>query len=243
MTSLKFIFDRSKGPHEFEKVLRESILLGLYMNGEYLPSIEELSGLYTLSKYAIQNCLDHLESEGLLIKKRKKGYYVQRTQHLNHVFESLSSVQNIIEAAGFISSFQVTTSEVVPFQSDLHGAFSQASKVLKLEKLYRANDRVVLNQVCYYPLSKFPNLEFENITNQPIYEVLMMKYGLKIKGARKHLDALRLTRDEQAKLETVNAIGSRIYGYVYDESNEVFEIFDNISSSELVLFESTKILK
>lgn len=243
MTSMKFTLDHSKGPQEFEKVLRESILLGMFLNGEYLPSIEELSGMYKLSKYALLNCLNHLESEGLLIKKRKQGYAVHRTQHLNHVFESLSSVQNIIESSGFKSSFQVISLDVVPFQPHLHGAFSKESEVLKIEKIYRANERIVLNQVCYYPLDKFPGLESEAITYQPIYEILALKYGLRIKGIHKHLDAIRLTPENQSMLNTENSIGSRIYGNAYDEEDEVFEIFDNISSSDLVIFESTKILK
>jgi GntR family transcriptional regulator len=227
---------------EFEVELRRDILIGEYIDQELLPSLNELHAITTLSKYALEKCLDQLVVEGLLVKRRAESYRIHRPQRLNHIFESLSSIQNNIEAAGLKASVEVINHEVLDFDPILHLGFTPTTKVLKIEKRYRANDKITLYQICYYPLDLFEALDQKDISHQPIYLIMNRDYGVTLKGATKHLDAIHLTAEKQQLLMTKEVIGSRIYGSIYDQFHHIIEIFDNYAPADLVMYESEKSL-
>ena len=57
--------------------IRQKITQGIYQPDDQLPLTGELDKIYQASKMTIKRALDHLESEGLIVKRRGSGTFVK----------------------------------------------------------------------------------------------------------------------------------------------------------------------
>lgn len=62
--------------YKLETILRKKISSGELSRGDLLPSEDALSKEYELSRITIRQALSHLESDGLIVRKRGKGTFV-----------------------------------------------------------------------------------------------------------------------------------------------------------------------
>lgn len=70
-------FDSSKPIYrQLADLIREAIIAGELKSGEAIPSVRQLSAEYRLNPQTILNATQLLVSEGLLEKRRGRGYFV-----------------------------------------------------------------------------------------------------------------------------------------------------------------------
>ena len=65
--------------YKYERLARqlsEQINSGVFLSGEKLPSIRQLSDKWGIAKISVQSALQKLEAEGLVFAKHKAGYFV-----------------------------------------------------------------------------------------------------------------------------------------------------------------------
>ncbi len=70
-------FDSTKPIYlQLADMIRESIMSGALKSEEFIPSVRQLSAEYRLNPQTILNATQLLVSEGLLEKRRGRGYFV-----------------------------------------------------------------------------------------------------------------------------------------------------------------------
>ncbi|MDD2302628.1 MAG: GntR family transcriptional regulator [Candidatus Neomarinimicrobiota bacterium] len=103
-------------------LIREAIISGELRGGEAVPSVRQLSSQYRLNPQTILNATQLLVNEGLLEKRRGRGYYVT------------APARESLQAAGYKSFAEQTLPELVR-QAKMLGIGRERLVVL-IEKVY-----------------------------------------------------------------------------------------------------------
>jgi len=95
-------FDSTKAIYlQLADLIRESIMSGALQSGEAIPSVRQLSAEYRLNPQTILNATQLLVNEGLLEKRRGKGYFVT------------DPAQDVLKESGVIQFEDVTLPDMI----------------------------------------------------------------------------------------------------------------------------------
>ena len=183
---------------QLQEVLRKKILGGVYHPGKLIPSEKELQTLYGVSRITVRNAINGLVLEDLLIKKQGKGTIVAFPRMQENGNSTLQSFTEKMEQQGHQISTEVLNLNRIPVTERI-------TQHLRIQK----NDEIVyakrLRKVDGEPIALFENYVCTSvgITEQDdftgsIYKLIEGKYGEKISGAEKVIEA-GIARKEDAE--------------------------------------------
>lgn len=187
--------------HQIEK--------GNYQPGDQIPTERELSSQFGVSRITVVNALNHLETEGLIVRIQGKGSFVKDTRFTRDLNTPQEGFKTFFEKAGIASnSIVLESSQVigpleVTQQLDLH----PHSNVVMVRRL-----RVVDNEPVAITTSFFGAeigaglLKYKKGDDISIYEYLANKTGKQVLAGPIYLEPSPLN-NAQAKLLQVN-VGS-----------------------------------
>jgi DNA-binding FadR family transcriptional regulator len=104
------LIQRSTGlPEEVARRLRDQIERGEFKRGEQLPSQQELTEIFGVSRPVLREAISLLKSEGLVISHQGRGLFINpegsSVFHLNPNFEDRGDLVQLLE---LLKSFEVT---------------------------------------------------------------------------------------------------------------------------------------
>lgn len=105
--------------------LKEQIKTGQYKAGDKIPSEEQLSRLYQISRITVRNALQHLVDEDILLKKKGKGTYVAEQVRV----ESMSAGNSFIKSC--LQMNAVPSTKIVSLSKEL--AHKKVADILEIE--------------------------------------------------------------------------------------------------------------
>lgn len=172
--------------------LRKQISDGIYKEGDLLPSENELSTLYGVTRSTVRQSLGALANEGFIKKHQGKGSIV----HLQLREIGILSVSGTTSAVG---NNNLTTSIIVKpvvqnwpdnFMFQLTGDQKNAGCVY-MERVRALNGRPI-----FYDISYLTNINIQRITsrqfeNRSLFGILREHYGIEIRGGEQRIKALK----------------------------------------------------
>jgi GntR family transcriptional regulator len=212
-----------------------------YEVGSLIPSERELMDIFQMSRITVRKAIDDLVNEGYLYRVQGKGTYVKNVD-VRHDLFSITSCTEDIKARGMTASNRVILSE--PVSADKNTAkklrINENEPVLKLKRVFFANDVPINLTTTYLPLTIFPGLEKHDFSKESLYAVIENKYGIKITHAVRTLEAI-LADSESAELLKIKQGQPLIlfscvtYGEVYGKE-KIIEAFKCLYRSDMHKF-------
>lgn len=169
--------------HQLKEILRKNILSGNWKAGQKIPTEQELSKIFGVSKAVVRQAVSLLVEEGFLIKRQGKGTFVVDSR-IKQGPRRLTSFTEELISKGFKPGSIV-------LEKGIEEADEKISNILNLEigtnvvfvkRLRLINNEPVGIQIFYCPEYLVPNF-FENDLTGSLYKLLEDRYGLKIRSA------------------------------------------------------------
>jgi len=192
--------------------LRGRILSGELSRGERLPSEEELSASYGVSRMTLRQSMSDLVDEGLLYRKHSVGTFVA----LQHFARDHSHLQNFFENSrenGLSVDEKILEMSVIPARLQVAKALSQVEgeQVIRLKTLRIVEGNPVTIHEAYFSFEKFSDFLQDDV--ESLSKDLLAYYesrGFKVRRGIQRLDA-RLAEPAVAALLEVEEDSPILY--------------------------------
>ncbi|CAN5791960.1 GntR family transcriptional regulator [soil metagenome] len=146
--------------------------------GDELPSERALSERFSVARMTVRRALDHLERTGRIRRDHGRGTFVGPSRFAHD--ESLASFSRQMRSRGLRPSSTVLTQKVVradrQIASDL--GIRQHSRVVRLERLRRADGIPLAWEEVYLPADLVSGIEDEDLATGSLWDLLESHYGL-----------------------------------------------------------------
>lgn len=174
---------------QIRESLRDEINQGQLVPGQKIPSEDELSAKYGVSRMTVRQGISDLIDEGVLYRRTGIGTFVAQLQverdhtRLNNFFES-SKIK------GFKAIAKVLAADVVPAKLKVAKALNleEGELTLRIKTLRYADDIPVTVHDAFVPYKLFPQLLQDDLESHHLWDH-MENYGYKVKRAVQRLEA------------------------------------------------------
>lgn len=141
--------------------------------GDQIPTEEEISNAYGVSRSTVRNALAVLEDDGLINRVRGKGTFISKNK-LRRKMEQVYNFSHEMKALGLTPSSRLLEFGTIDATEDLAQLFDIASgeKVYRLMRVRLANDEPLLLETSFLPVNIYPNLTEGKLKDSSLYELL-----------------------------------------------------------------------
>ena len=163
---------------QLKDLILKQIDEGILKPNQKIPTEQELSELYQISRMTVRKSLAQLVDEGILAKKQGKGTFVQEPK----ITEDLSnpgSFTNLCKRNGKVPGghtlkfmlTEATDRDIRELQLET------GEQVIWIERVRLADNMPVMLENLYFP-GHLKNILTENLDDSSLYQILKEKYGL-----------------------------------------------------------------
>lgn len=171
--------------YQVSETIRRRIDLGVYTNGEFIPTEKELEAEFSVSNITIRKALDILAREGLLKRSRGAGTMVQEIK--KHPV-SISITGNFRDwfdsASGNFPNMEVEVLDmglhVCPERIRKIFKISKEEKLWRLERIRRLNSKATSYYINYAPLKLFEKFSIRIFRENSFLETLRTQCGVEV---------------------------------------------------------------
>lgn len=190
-----------------KNALIEAIHSGKYSPGSELPSENELTEQYDVSRITVRRAIDELYRAGYIEKKQGKRGYVRETAKEQEL-TTISSYTEEIQRQGMTPSRKVLS-------SGLRLCTPEEQEVLRLDKTDAVfyMDRIIYadqKPLCYtktvLPYKYFRDIEGCDFSDNSLYNIIEQQYHLKITDSILKLKAIPAKDDIAAFLDVARDV-------------------------------------
>jgi GntR family transcriptional regulator len=186
--------------HQLKTQILQEIEAGRWQPDEQLPTEEQLSVLYRVSKITVRQALRELAHQGRIRREQGRGTFVQKPA-LEEGPRKLTSFTAEMGLYGMAATSEVLDNRLLPAESDVAAKLGIAAgdQVFRLRRLRCADGVPIGLQTAYLPAVMVPGIEEVSFPDVSLYGVLGSRYNLHPVGAKEILIAVAIGADE-AKL-------------------------------------------
>lgn len=187
---------------QIETQLLEMIRSGRLQPGDLLPSEEELSRIYGISRMTARQALMALKNKGLASRQKGKGTFVTQPK-MEKDIAHLSGFSAEMRTLGMKPSSRVLTSETIPASDEVATrlAIQPAQPIFHLCRLRLAdNVPLAIEEICL-PATRFPGIQKIDFSRHSLYQTLHDRYEVRFGVADEILEARASGRHEAELLE------------------------------------------
>lgn len=195
-----------KIPHHrrLYEVLRKHIIEGIYVEGDLLPSENELCQLYGVTRPTVRQSLSNLANDGFISRHQGKGSIVH---HLPREIGILS-VSGTTSAVGDrnLKTRIIVKPVIIPWKDDFMFPLSDLEKesgCFYMERLRLLDDIPIFYDISYIANINLPRITSRKFENQSLFRILRDHYQTEIKGGEQRIKAIpasaRISRFLQMK--------------------------------------------
>lgn len=175
--------------YQLKEKLKEQIESGSLKSGDLLPSENELSAMYQISRMTARQAIENLVQEGFIYRVKGRGTFVaekkieQRIQGLNSFSEDMIS-------RGMKPSSELVSFRIAKALKNVQSALSlkDGAEVYEIERVRLADSVPIALEISYFPTQWISGLKEEDLKNS-LYKFLEEKVSLRIESAEQSLEA------------------------------------------------------
>ncbi|MCF8008619.1 MAG: GntR family transcriptional regulator [Halanaerobiales bacterium] len=214
--------------HQIKTKLKEKIRTQEYEAGDILPSENELSEMYYVSRNTVRRALKDMVNDGLIKSIKGKGYYIKEAK----------LEQNFFRFYTFTDDYSLKNNNVISklIYRDVEEAkdhianklkISQNSKVHKIVKKREIKDKPIILETSYvsadrYDLSTFCDNKYEYGC---IYDIIRDNYNIQIGNGEEYIEPVNLKKFEAKQLNAkIGEPAFLVESIVYAIDNQPLEL-------------------
>jgi GntR family transcriptional regulator len=187
--------------HQLKTLILREIEAGHWKPDQQLPTEEQLSARFHVSKITVRQALRELSNAGWVRREQGRGTFVQKPA-LEEGPRKLTSFTDEMRDHGIVASSQVLDKSVLAAPVDIAAKLEipVADPVFRLRRLRLADGIAMGIQTAYLPLAMVPGIEEIKFTDKSLYEVLRSRYGLHPVSAKETLIAVVVNNEDASLL-------------------------------------------
>lgn len=183
--------------------LKNYIRNGEYEVGDFLPTENELSEKFTVSRTTIRKAIQHLVLDGYIKVTQGRGTEVldfRSTQKLNAV----TSITETLRNRGYKVEVKNIYIDIVKAKKTtaLKLSISENSEVYRIQRIILADEIPTAIVENFIPLEKVPNIEKRTNEIESLYTFLESEYGHYINSGKDIISAKSADFTESQMLDT-----------------------------------------
>jgi GntR family transcriptional regulator len=170
--------------------------------GDLLPSEEELSRVYGVSRMTARQALQLLKSQGLATRHRGRGTFVAQPK-MEKDITHLAGFTAEMQALGLKSSSKVLKAETIEATDKIAEqlGIKAGTPVFRLSRLRLADGLPLAFEEVFLSLARFPGILDVDFAHQSLYQTLHESYGVRFGMADETLEARAAGRLEAQLLD------------------------------------------
>ena len=163
---------------QLEEILRQGIENEIWKPDSSIPSENELSSMYGISRMTVRSVLYLLVREGLIYKVPGKGTFVSKPK----IELSQMAIQDQLEQMGYETSTRLVSIEKIIPSIKIAKLLDLSSnaQVYILKRIRYIKDEAFSIHISYIPVSLCPGLESKNLEGAQLCNILRDEYRVKI---------------------------------------------------------------
>lgn len=182
---------------QLEEIIRQKISGGEWASGQMIPSENELSRMYDVSRMTIRNVITKLVLEGMFERIPGKGTFVTAQKIVASPL-SYAGIREQLERMGYEVSTQLLSIEQQRADAKCAKLFAMhADSLFYVVRRLRYVRGVPLSiHTSYIPALLCPDLDSHDIVGEQLCVVLNKSYGLVPSKTAETLESVGATREE-----------------------------------------------
>jgi GntR family transcriptional regulator len=188
-------------------------LLAMIQSGQLhpddpLPSEEELSRIYGVSRMTSRQALQVLKSQGFVIRQRGRGSFVSQPK-VEKDITHLSGFTAEMRALGLKASSRVLEGGTLPASIEVASQLriEVNAPIFRLRRLRLADGLPVAIEEIWLPKTRYPGIDKLDFSRISLYQTLRERYEIQVSRADEILEARSASKRESELLQ-VNARSS-----------------------------------
>ena len=184
--------------YPIEQFLMENIESGQLAVGECLPPETELTELFGVSRATVRQSISNLVNQGVLIRQKGKGTFVQTPKVQGDSLQVLESFQEEMVKKGYRPETRVLEFQKIPGIPEINQklGLKEDEELYFLRRTRSVNGEVVFTFRTYLPAIRFPGLLKEDFEKNSLYQRLEEGYGCRVNRVVRHIEARVADREE-----------------------------------------------
>lgn len=208
---------------QLQTILQEEIESGKRAAGTRIPTENELSEQYNVSRVTVRKALAGLSDQGYLERKSGKGTFVAEKKlqrGLSSGAISFTEMCRMIGAVPGAKTTKVALEDPSPRDIELM-ELKPDEKIIVLERIRYADAKPVLLESNKFP-EFFSFLFSENLNDHSLYDILKTKHNIVLEHSSKAIDITFASQKEAKALEIAKGYPLlRIDSVVHDSDNTI----------------------
>lgn len=209
--------------YEIYEDLKAKILNNEYR--ELLPSENQLTEIYGVTRNTIRRAIDLLASDGFVVSKKGKGVFVLENRSVEFAISGLESFREVMLRTG--EKFQTEVAEfgamIADEQLAKQSGFTPGTVLTHIKRVRSLqNERIILD-VNYFVEQLIPGLT-KQVAEQSIYTFIEQELNIEIGIAKKSIVIERATAMDYQYLDMLDFdLVAVVHNFVYLQDGVLFE--------------------
>lgn len=187
--------------YQLKDIISDKIDNKEWLQGEKIPSENELCKHYNVSRITVRQALAELENEGRLVRKQGLGTFVSFNK-IEQDLVSFYSFSEIFKKMGLTPRNKIIGFSTIQSTEDILnkvGLNDSNSKVHFMKRLRFAGDILIAIEDTWLPAHLFPNINIHNLEEKALYDIMRDEYNIIPDSAHESFGAISINKN-QAKL-------------------------------------------
>jgi GntR family transcriptional regulator len=187
---------------QIQEQLLKMITSGQLRPGDLLPSEEELSRVYSVSRMTSRQALQALKTQGYASRHKGRGTFVTLPK-VEKDIAHLSGFTAEMRALGRTASSHVLAADTISASADIAAwlAVEVGKPIFRLRRLRLADALPVAIEEIWLPLELFPGIQDIDFSRISLYATLRERYGIRLSLADEIIEARAAKRQESDLLD------------------------------------------
>lgn len=187
---------------QLEDILRTRIMNEEWMPDNAIPSENELSRMYGLSRVTVRAVITQLVKEGLLYRVQGKGTFVAKPKITTTPSAYMGFAEQFKRMGYEMTTQLLSISYVTAPQPIARKLQVPIGEVLcRIERLRYLKREPFSLHYSYLQASRFPNIETQDFSSGQLCDILKREYGLETVTVRETLELVLATTEEASHLQ------------------------------------------
>jgi DNA-binding GntR family transcriptional regulator len=211
--------------YQLKHILLSQIDGGIYISGDRLPSENELSKQYKVSRHVARQALKDLVTEGRVVVHQGAGYFVNQ-KRFRKALPKLGSHTESMASLGLSTQTLVVHQEIlIPPEFIAESLLPPGEhQALLIKRVSYLEDEPVCILLAYYPLKYSPELLGAELNNRSIYAILQKCYSV-VPERAETIISVTFADEEQSSLLNIREGMPLLHlgSFTWSENEELFE--------------------
>jgi GntR family transcriptional regulator len=182
---------------QFETILRNKIEDEEWPVNSSIPSENEMSRIYGISRMTVRSVLNRLVDEGLLYRVQGKGTYVAEPKIITSPLVRYG-IREQLEQMGYETTTKMVSFEKIAASTKIARALNveRGRSIFMVKRLRYVKGEPLSFHISYVPAQYFPDLENQDLEHNQMCNVIERNYNFAIQRRIETLEAIPAAPEE-----------------------------------------------